>query len=566
LTFSASLGLIPNYGQSGFNLDFEEEENGKPLVWFVNSSKCKIITDKIIKSNGKYSLSFDTSTENDSLDYNKYCVCINVLPGSVLANKRLEIRAKVKSKIDVGILGLWLAIDNANGEKSVVESDTLTQKVSDWTELTARLDVGENPTGARFGLQFNGTGQVWIDDVVVVIDGIEISERIMREPDLDIIEKLKNYIIPLDNILTDEGDELIYHLKQSKIVSIGENTHGILNNQTIRKDLSQIIANVEPIPSYNLILEYDKWGAKSLDRYYKEYFKDTTKIKEILYTYGFWPFYTKGYLAGLSYVLSKKTFKDVVGCDIQHWNYAFAYLYDLSIKYPSININNELDSIKTSLSIIRQVSFKALSDAKLEENRQIVISNLNEIEQKIDLNPILDQSENLEAISALNHLKVNSQNNYITDRDSLMANYIIESSKDDQKSIIYAHNEHIKNTGNSFGKKLKKIYGDKYLSIGITYIDGEYLFRSDRFEIDKIRPFKGTYEFILNKISDSNYILDLNRLRQNDRNILNPLLRFLNIGAGKRHNQFMWTNLTEDFDYLVVIKKAIPDEIIKNEP
>jgi hypothetical protein len=86
--------------------------------------------------------------------------------------KRLRLRAFVKADKVTGRAGLWLRVDAPGAPGAEVRwtafddmEDRPIRGTSDWTRHEVVLDVAPDAAAIAFGVQLEGPGQVWIDDV-----------------------------------------------------------------------------------------------------------------------------------------------------------------------------------------------------------------------------------------------------------------------------------------------------------------------------------------------------------------------------------------------------------------
>jgi len=155
-------------------------------------------------------------------------------------------------------------------------------------------------------------------------------------------------------------------------------------------------------------------------------------------------------------------------------------------------------------------------------------------------------------------------------RDKYMAENLlwIKSQNPDSKIITWAHNSHIKRTGNSMGNYLSDNLKSDYLTIGFTFHKGNYTAVWDKgsttFKAQESYP--GTYEYFFNAINEPIFVLDLREAKKenaiNGKWLLNQLL-FRTVGAAKMDNEFFETDLTADFDLIIFINESTHSKLLE---
>lgn len=173
-------------GQTGqadsqFNLGFE-----KPLSkdhpsdnWIVWGSGYEVKRDTIEKHSGTTSLHIQPKAEAKANDFG--CGAYKI-PANYLG-KTITLRAWMKFKdVSKGSVGLLLRID---GEGTTLEFDNMNEKniqgTSDWKHYSVELPLPENATKIFIGGLLSGTGQLWMDDFEVLIDGKDISKAKLKK-------------------------------------------------------------------------------------------------------------------------------------------------------------------------------------------------------------------------------------------------------------------------------------------------------------------------------------------------------------------------------------------------
>lgn len=78
------------------------------------------------------------------------------------------------------------------------------------------------------------------------------------------------------------------------------------------------------------------------------------------------------------------------------------------------------------------------------------------------------------------------------------------------------------------------------------------------------RAYPGTLEYLLDKMGEPLFILDMKRMRAERSPALEWIdeLRFRHVGAVKLDNEFWDRNVTKKFDYLVFIRQTTPSHLL----
>ncbi|RZK42855.1 MAG: hypothetical protein EOO90_05895 [Pedobacter sp.] len=181
LLFSAvQLYAQKNKNVKDLDLGLERNERGaKPSSdWLAFRGNYIIERDSVIKYNGKYSLTIKSPT--GKLDKQG----ITAIPFSPdFEGKVLELRGYLKLQdVKGGYAGLFLRADGENGVlfPNFMWSEKLTG-TKDWARYSVKVPMTEDVKEIWIGAGlYGGTGQVWADDLEVLIDGKEVSKAKKR--------------------------------------------------------------------------------------------------------------------------------------------------------------------------------------------------------------------------------------------------------------------------------------------------------------------------------------------------------------------------------------------------
>jgi erythromycin esterase len=199
-------------------------------------------------------------------------------------------------------------------------------------------------------------------------------------------------------------------------------------------------------------------------------------------------------------------------------------------KADKINIFHIINSIKNNVS-------------KLKNNKDWLFQNIRLIEQYL--------------------------NNNVDSRDKYTAENLLWIRKQNPKSkiVIWAHNDHIKKTGNVMGRYILDSIKKEYLSIGFTFHKGSYtaVGKNGLTSYNAQQSTSGTYEYIFNQINEPYFLLDLRQVKKQNSKYSKWLLNklgFRDVGALKTVNEFYDTDLTQDFDFIIFINESSNSKLL----
>ncbi|MBI9062919.1 MAG: erythromycin esterase family protein [Marinilabiliaceae bacterium] len=401
----------------------------------------------------------------------------------------------------------------------------------------------------------------------------------------ELVNELNNKITEITSITPDGNFDDLKSLKgilsNKKIIGLGEATHGTREFFTFKHRMMKYLVENENFKVF--IIEGDFAGAQAMNDYVI-YGKGTSRDGFIGVGYGVWC--RQAFVDFVEWIKEynqDKLLEDKVkfyGCDINNEKFAAK-----NIKTYLANGNKLNESLSNELNIIiqgelrkklsetntdyKEQLFSALEDAfnslKDEESREktFIEHCKRELEQKIEI-ILSDRSRS------------------IVLRDKFMAENIewIYQYENMQKSVFWAHNEHIKidNANSNFkptGYYLKEKFADSYYSFGLAFNNGEVggfnrkKKKYDSFKVPSKSP-KKLCDAVFSQCIYPNFVLDFTSVNSNDviSEFLNTNLYQRTIGAGfypdgKTRNHFRWAKLIDKYDGLIFIKETNPARQIK---
>ena len=122
----------------------------------------QVASDPVVKAEGKASIRIETSWPTT--------VCLGEVAAPDIENARLVYRAKVKSNLDgqgTAFLEMWAHVDG--GQYFSRGMNDTVQGSSDWKTIQTpfMFEKGQKPAKVTLNIVINGTGTVWVDDIVL---------------------------------------------------------------------------------------------------------------------------------------------------------------------------------------------------------------------------------------------------------------------------------------------------------------------------------------------------------------------------------------------------------------
>ena len=157
--------------QKDFNFDFEHIENKLPVNWESAGSKDYTISiDSLITKHGKYSAVIEINGMTADYKVLKFTLPENY------SGKKITLSGYIKTeKVTDYWAGLWMRIDPSIAFENMQYNGIVG--TTDWKRYEITLDMNPGKTKQiSFGGALIGKGKMWLDDLNVSIDGIDIRE------------------------------------------------------------------------------------------------------------------------------------------------------------------------------------------------------------------------------------------------------------------------------------------------------------------------------------------------------------------------------------------------------
>ena len=175
LNYSSFAQSKPNATE--FNFGFEKRTTNEKLPdgWFQWGTGGYLLTiDTVETKSGKASVQIEAIGQKAANTFG--CVAYSI--PAQYEGKEMELRASMKFKnVDEGVVGLLLRIDGVAGSLAFdnMQSKNI-QGTADWTTYSVKVPYPEEAKTIYIGALLSGTGQLWVDDFQVFLDGKEIQK------------------------------------------------------------------------------------------------------------------------------------------------------------------------------------------------------------------------------------------------------------------------------------------------------------------------------------------------------------------------------------------------------
>ena len=159
-----------------FNLGFEKAIENKELPegWRQWGKGYEIIIDTLIKRSGKKSVLIQSSKNRTP---NSGGGIIYEIP-AVYKGNEIELRGYMKMEaVKDGFIGLLLRIDGTAG---LIDYENMYEQnvhgTADWTKYSVKLLLPQIAKSIKIGIVHMGTGKLWVDDLELLIDGVDVHK------------------------------------------------------------------------------------------------------------------------------------------------------------------------------------------------------------------------------------------------------------------------------------------------------------------------------------------------------------------------------------------------------
>jgi hypothetical protein len=166
--------------EPNMNLNFEEVKDGWPINWSVyhQQPNYSVSLDSVNIKSGKYAA---------SIEFTGNTINFQVLNFSLPHNyngRKITLSAYIKTEnvID-GFAGLWLMMDPDPSYDNIEISGVKVAGTTDWKRYETTLDMDPaNTNEIVVGGLLTGKGKMWLDDLKVTVDGMDIKKAQPYQP------------------------------------------------------------------------------------------------------------------------------------------------------------------------------------------------------------------------------------------------------------------------------------------------------------------------------------------------------------------------------------------------
>lgn len=565
-TLICFLILISNsiFSQEFLNLGFEYETTGTdtPKKWYVGNYPYIIKLDTV----EKFQLSKSLRIECNNFNEDGFGFSSVIFPLQYVKGKTIKFTGKIKTeKVTNGYAGIWLTAYDSNG---ISVKDNMSKRgiigTSNWQDVSIQLNIDNSTTKITFGSLLTGQGIAWFDDFKIYIDGKKFNDTKPKifEPTIEELSWLKQQIHPLKTYQPKTNDDDLKILSQlignSKVVALGETTHGSSEIFKMKHRIIKYLVNNEGFDIFSS--EASMPEAYKLNNYIID---GIGNPKELLKDLKYFIWSTQEVLDMVEWMKDKnKSSKKIhfTGFDM---NFFSGAIKELEVFFDTESDTSKIISeIKDRLNLInRQLN----NNQQIKDIDSVLFYHLNSIKT------VISKLKSNKKDWLLQNTRLIEQylNYYSGSRDKYMAENLLWIKKQNPKSkiVIWAHNGHIKKTGNVMGKYLFDFLENDYLTIGFTFFRGNYTAngKNGLTTYSAQEAEVGSYEYFFNKINEPIFILDLQQIKQKKSEfskwILDKLY-FRDIGALKTGNEFQETDLSKDFDFIIFIRESSNSKLL----
>lgn len=381
---------------------------------------------------------------------------------------------------------------------------------------------------------------------------------------------LRKFIYPLQSVDPEIGfkeDSVVFNkfFSDIKIVGLGEASHGS----------SEIFKVKDKLTRY--ILQKNKGGIFSIEASMPDSFllneyilKGNKTGKEYLMNIKSWIYQTDEILNMIEWMKQyndKNTSKiQFTGFDMTSYTESIVQLKTLMGRYEIPN--EDLIELTKNLHDFSKLQLNQLSEKR--QKRTEALTKLNNI--KLSSSKISNEEDkswflqNITLIEQYLNLTYWERNKYMADNISWLKTQYPESA-----FVLWAHNEHLKKTGEETGKRLKEKFKDNYINCGTFFYDGYHsVIDMDDKDVKPIylkKNSENSLEELLNSFDIPLFILDLKTIKKENNKLAKAILNKINyrtVGAAPVKRDFKSGNISEDFDYLIFIKNSTASKLLPN--
>ncbi|WP_300603679.1 erythromycin esterase family protein [Niabella sp.] len=219
--------------QHPLNFDFEALDNHSGMPQGMRAKVpegCRVSIDAVHVHSGKYSIKME---KDAAAATNAFASVSFVLPAEY-SGKQLKLEGYIKTEnISDGYAGLWMRIDGTPQLGNMYHE--ALKGTHDWQRYSIELPLEKGATAIVMGGMLTGKGRMWLDNLHVTLDGVDIATLAKTipaayAPQPDQLTWIRTNAVPLTTVYAGNGFADLQPLKHfvgdARIVSLGECTHG----------------------------------------------------------------------------------------------------------------------------------------------------------------------------------------------------------------------------------------------------------------------------------------------------------------------------------------------------
>lgn len=391
------------------------------------------------------------------------------------------------------------------------------------------------------------------------------SKKDFNTPEKDYFIK---YIYPLSSYNPDidfSKDSIVFEkfFANAKIIGLGEASHGAseifqikdkITRYILKKNNGGVFALEASMPNSFLINEYITQNKRNAKDYLMNIKSWIYQTSEILNMIEWMKKYNDNHDSKINFTGFDMT--TYIGPAVQIKMFLTKYKISENDWAQLIKKLNEFEKLRKN-----QLAEKK----KLRSESLVFIDNLRKSTEAV--------SDKKEKSWILQNLKLLEQYIDLTyqKRNKYMAENIqwLQENYSDSALIIWAHNEHIKKSGDETGKFLSDGFKNKYLNCGTFFYDGQHSIIDENGKIKSTyidKPERGSFEDFLNSYNIPLFILDVKSIKEDQNEKAKILLKKINyrtVGAAVSNNDNHSGVISDDFDYIIFIKNTSQSKILE---
>jgi len=457
----------------------------------------------------------------------------------------------------------------------------------DWNRYSVTDTIGQEIDQDKIfaGIQLNGKGQVWVDNVQLSINGKPVNDTgfnpgLPTEQDMAFIKKYSTPFQHIDPYASLEDlDFLSEKIIDAEIVGLGESTHGTSEIFTMKHRLFRFLVEKHGFTVF--LLEGHVGASYRINEYIHTGKGDPT---ELVKNIGFWTWSTEEVLELVKWMrqynkgVSSEKRLSFIGVDIQGVVEEIDVIDSLSQYMPTLHkelmasylpiqsVGDKLrkgdyfEGFRDSLKMLAPMAKTALEKIEASQN------SITGATSSLNYHWLYYMAKSVENYLDFNNVMLNRkiEDPFFLSRDSLMAANIqyVQKHLRPGKAVYWAHNGHIANAyfdllGNVVGWYLKKNYGDDYKTIGFSFEKGYYQAidgRKGKLTANNFAypPFPGCFEYLLSQQKKPLLFFDIRKsVVDQPRYYQNQRFKLRHVGSFAIDNQFSEEPLHEHYDYLI---------------